>query len=159
MSWRDFLFSFKGRFNRAKYWLFVLIYIVEIIVVVIPAVALSAVNEAAAGIFVVVMIIALIIPTIVASLAVGVKRLHDRNKSGWWLLLFYLVPSILSGMAEAVSPATGELTATGGLLTVISVVLSLWGFVELAILRGTRGPNKYGPDPLESPAETAAAFD
>ena len=30
------------------------------------------------------------IPLIVSGLAVGIKRLHDRDKSGWWLLLFYL---------------------------------------------------------------------
>ena len=31
----------------------------------------------------------------ISSLAVGVKRLHDRNKSGWYLVLFYIVPGIL----------------------------------------------------------------
>ena len=34
--------------------------------------------------------IIVVIPMLVSGIAVGIKRLHDRNKSGWWLLLFYL---------------------------------------------------------------------
>ena len=38
---------------------------------------------------------------LISSLAVGVKRLHDRNKSGWYLVLFYIVPGILMAAAIA----------------------------------------------------------
>jgi uncharacterized membrane protein YhaH (DUF805 family) len=51
--------------------------------------------------------------------AVYAKRWHDRDKSGWWTLIG-LVPII------------------GG----------IWLIVELGILEGTRGPNRFGPDPL-----------
>ncbi len=51
--------------------------------------------------------------------AVGVKRYHDRGKSGWWVLIV-LVPVI------------------GG----------LWYLIECGFLRGTIGPNAYGPDPV-----------
>ena len=53
------------------------------------------------------------------ALAVYAKHWHDRDKSGWWTLIG-LVPLI------------------GG----------IWLIVELGILEGTRGPNRYGPDPL-----------
>ncbi|MBX3643623.1 MAG: DUF805 domain-containing protein [Rubrivivax sp.] len=53
------------------------------------------------------------------ALAISVKRWHDRGKSGWWVLL-NLVP----------------------------VVGWLWALIENGFLRGTDGPNRYGPDPL-----------
>jgi len=37
-------------------------------------------------------------------------------------------------------------------LHVISFAISVWAFVELGCLRGTVGPNRYGPDPLSTPA-------
>jgi len=55
-----------------------------------------------------------------ALAAVATKRLHDRGKSPAWFLLL-LIP----------------------------ILGPLWVFVELALLRGTRGENPYGPDPLE----------
>jgi uncharacterized membrane protein YhaH (DUF805 family) len=42
-------------------------------------------------------------PVAVSALAIGTKRLHDRNKSGWWLLLFYGVPAVLAGASSLVS--------------------------------------------------------
>jgi uncharacterized membrane protein YhaH (DUF805 family) len=53
------------------------------------------------------------------SLAVSIKRWHDRGKSGWWVLIA-LVPLI------------------GG----------LWALIETGFLPGTSGTNQYGPDPL-----------
>jgi uncharacterized membrane protein YhaH (DUF805 family) len=37
----------------------------------------------------------------------------------------------------------------GGALTLVASAILIWAFVELACLRGTIGPNRYGPDPLE----------
>ena len=55
------------------------------------------------------------------SFAVGVKRCHDRNRSGWFLLI-------------GVIP-----------------LLNLWLLVELGLLSGTRGPNRFGlPEPRAS---------
>jgi len=53
------------------------------------------------------------------ALAVYAKRCHDRNKSAWWLLLL-LIP----------------------------VVGLIWAIVDLGIMEGTKGANRYGPDPL-----------
>jgi uncharacterized membrane protein YhaH (DUF805 family) len=89
----------------------------------------------------------------VSSIAVGIKRLHDRDKSGWWLLLFYLVPSILMGIGaimfyygigeESAGPIIG-----GSVAYILGLAVMVWTFVELGCLRGTLGPNRYGPDPL-----------
>jgi uncharacterized membrane protein YhaH (DUF805 family) len=70
-------------------------------------------------------------------IAVGIKRLHDRGKSGWWLVLFYLVPGPLKSIGEP-----------RGFLAAVSFGISLWALVELGFRRGTLGPNQYGPDPL-----------
>ena len=51
-------------------------------------------------------------------LAVFVKRWHDRDKSGWWVLI-----------------------------NIIPVIGGLWTLIECGFLDGTTGPNKYGPDP------------
>jgi len=52
------------------------------------------------------------------GLAIQIKRWHDRNKSGWWVLI-NLVP----------------------------IIGPLWALVEVGFQRGTVGPNRYGPDP------------
>jgi uncharacterized membrane protein YhaH (DUF805 family) len=65
------------------------------------------------------------------SLAVSVKRCHDRNKSGLWLILMYLA--------------------------CFTVIGALWPLIELGFLDGTPGPNKFGPSPKGLGAEPAAA--
>ena len=74
---------------------------------------------AAAGPLAGIVLIVFIVAATWISIAVAVKRYHDRNKSGWWVLIV-LVPVI------------------GG----------LWYLIECGFLRGTVGPNNYGPDPL-----------
>ena len=81
-----------------------------------------------------------------------VKRLHDRDKSGWWILLFYLTPSVLGSIAN-----TSEQPLVGFVFGVGSFVISIWALVELGFLRGTVGPNRYGPDPLQPLATASVA--
>lgn len=101
--------------------------------------------------------------------AIGAKRLHDRNKTAWWLLVFYVLPWVLAcyafgsfimGMLGA-----GALTASGAppeaamgsiigsmqqmwWVSLIMTIIGVWGLVELGCLKGTTGDNQYGPDPL-----------
>jgi uncharacterized membrane protein YhaH (DUF805 family) len=70
--------------------------------------------------------------------AVASKRLHDRNKSGWWLIVFILTPLIVG--------AFGALTRSTALLAV-AFAFHLWSFVELGCRGGTKGGNRFGPDP------------
>ena len=51
------------------------------------------------------------------GIAISIKRWHDRNKAGWWLLIL-LVP-----------------------------VLGIWNLIECGFLPGTPGTNRFGPDP------------
>lgn len=93
-----------------------------------------------------------IIVVLAAGLAVGVKRLHDRDKSGWWILLFYVTPLLLDGIAEWIE---GWPVA---LLRLANLAISVWALIELGIRRGTLGPNRFGDDPLgERPVGAPAA--
>jgi uncharacterized membrane protein YhaH (DUF805 family) len=138
MNWGNLLFSFQGRINRAKYWLSFLIWIVAW-AVVIAAVIATKLSVAA-----IMMVVILMIPSFISWIAIGIKRLHDRDKSGWWLLLFYLTPAVMDGIGRA--------SGIGFIFSLAGFVISIWAFVELGCLRGTAGQNRYGSDPLAAAA-------
>jgi uncharacterized membrane protein YhaH (DUF805 family) len=131
----NLLFTFNGRINRAKYWLACLIWLILWVVV---AVAIFLMQFATV---IVVVAIVIFIPSIVSGIAIGIKRLHDRDKSGWWLLLFYLTPGVLDGIGRTAG-------SVGFVFSLASLAITIWAFVELGCLRGTIGKNRYGGDPL-----------
>jgi uncharacterized membrane protein YhaH (DUF805 family) len=61
----------------------------------------------------------IILGCLIPSIAVQVRRFHDQDKSGWFVLLNF-IPSI------------------GGIIVLVFMCLE-----------GTRGPNRYGPDPKQ----------
>jgi uncharacterized membrane protein YhaH (DUF805 family) len=136
------LFSFKGRINRAKYWLMTLLY--TVLFFAVSAAIWMSFNAVLATLGAVT-----IAAMVWSGCAVATKRLHDRDKSGWWLLFFYVVPGILTATHNALV-RTGEETAIllAAACALISGVISFWMLIELGFLRGTAGPNHYGPDPL-----------
>jgi uncharacterized membrane protein YhaH (DUF805 family) len=151
MDWGHLLFKFSGRTNRAKFWLAALVYFaINVVLAVIGyATDQSAAFQAVNGMIGIVIFI--------SGLAVGVKRLHDRNKSGWYLLVFYVVPGILmlAAIGAYFAMEDGGTVAAG--LGFAAFAIGVWAFVELACLRGTVGPNAYGPDPLVPAAVRAPA--
>jgi uncharacterized membrane protein YhaH (DUF805 family) len=149
MPLSQLLFSFQGRLNRKPYWMTVLATVVIIILLIVFALVMFGEQDFWAGGLLLAVLAILYIPLIWISLAIGAKRLHDRDKSAWWLLLFYLVPSVLS--------TAGNHAGDGGIiLELVSFAITVWAFVELGCLRGTVGANRFGPDPL-APAMLAAA--
>jgi uncharacterized membrane protein YhaH (DUF805 family) len=74
---------FRGRARRAEYWWFALFAgLVTLVAAAIDAV-LGTSSAADMGLVQVVVWLALLLP----SLAVTVRRLHDTNRSGWWVLV------------------------------------------------------------------------
>jgi uncharacterized membrane protein YhaH (DUF805 family) len=148
MSLTQLLFSFQGRLNRKPF----LITNIAIGVITTPLILLAL---GMAGELAPVMAgeppstlfnLACAIPTILFGLAIGAKRLHDRDKSAWWLVVLYAIPQILS-------TASNWMEGVGFfILSLINMAIIVWAFVELVCLRGTPGPNRYGPDPLGVPA-------
>jgi uncharacterized membrane protein YhaH (DUF805 family) len=121
----DLLFGFQGRANRAKFWLVALgIFVIEVILfaAILGGAAMSGDPEqiaSAIGPFAGIVIFVFLVIATWISIAVAVKRYHDRNKSGWWVLIVF-----------------------------VPVIGGIWYLIECGFLRGTLGPNNYGPDPL-----------
>jgi uncharacterized membrane protein YhaH (DUF805 family) len=137
IDFKALLFTFQGRINRAPYWTAIVIYVVTMLIVATLAFLLAL----GSAFFIVLLIV--YIPLVVSGVMVGIKRLHDRDRSGWWLAVFYLLPFALN----VVSYGLGDL---GFIVSLAGFAVSIWGLVELGFLRGTAGPNRYGPDPLAS---------
>ena len=146
MSTTQLLFSFQGRLNRKPYWTMVIATTVVFILVLL--LALAALREYGLEFLpvTIAIILVLYIPLIWVGLALSAKRLHDRDKSAWWLLVFYALPTILSAAADRTEDVQFIF------LHLISFGITVWAFVELGCLRGTVGSNRYGPDPLSAPA-------
>jgi uncharacterized membrane protein YhaH (DUF805 family) len=149
-------FSFQGRSNRQRYWvtgvtIFMLFFVAALVV--------GALAEApVVGVFGGLLFLVLIPTFIVAILANGARRLHDRGHSAWWLILFVGVPTLLSIPAELAKNSPSEdFQFAASALTLLGLPFSIWGFVVMACLKGTTGPNRFGDDPLRSPVEEVFA--
>jgi uncharacterized membrane protein YhaH (DUF805 family) len=105
-------FRSRGRISRIAYWFASIPFIAAGVFAEI--IATSAHDPFAAAFFLVVYL-----GMIVPSLMVSIKRCHDRDRSGWFILISFI-------------PLIGP----------------LWLLIELGFLRGTRGPNRFGDDPL-----------
>lgn len=153
--------EFSGRSRRMEYWMFqVFMFLVYMAMVVLMMVvgggALMAAGDpstvAAAGgaamiIFALYGLFALAM--FIPSLAVSVRRLHDTNRSGWWILapIAGYVIMVVGGLMAAASP---DNPGFGGVLAIVEIVAVLGLGLTLLVfmfLEGTRGPNNYGPDP------------
>jgi uncharacterized membrane protein YhaH (DUF805 family) len=147
--------EFSGRSRRMEYWMFILFqFIVNIALYALlfaiggAGIMLAAggnANVGAAtmggGMIIIFALIAIVgFGLIIPSLAVGVRRLHDTNRSGWWIMA-PLAGYVLMVVGAVVQ--SGALAAVGSLVTVIlAIVLLVFFFLD-----GTVGVNRYGPDP------------
>jgi uncharacterized membrane protein YhaH (DUF805 family) len=100
--------KFSGRAVRSEYWFWFLFYCVGLLV--------AEIIDAVLGITVVVILFWL--ATVLPTLAITIRRLHDLDRTGWWIFL--------------------------GLVPIVgAIILIIW-----YCSRGTQGPNRFGPDPL-----------
>ena len=76
-------------------------------------------------------------------LAASVKRLHDRDKSGWWIVPYFVIPGLYGQFGSRLPDVDWMLPLSWGV-----VLLVIAGFVELFCLKGTRWTNRFGPNPL-----------
>lgn len=196
MDWIRSLFSFEGRYNRAKLLLAVLLTfgwhihwaIAGVIVgdmfgltsnpiaaAILPIPFTFAFEGAQAALMSAVFMLIATLPINIAPLWVAAaswaKRLHDRNRSGWWAvplcgLPYLYIQFILICAQLNISIAAPTLFAV---LAVPVSVLSAWALIELYFMPGTEGRNRFGADPLSpigrgapllphSMAQTAPAF-
>lgn len=117
--------DFSGRSRRKEYWMFALALFIIYLALTIVAGILGGLGSAIGGDTgstllggpVMILLLLFGLAVIVPSIAVQVRRFHDQDKSGWMVLLA-LIPIV------------------GGIIVLVFMCLE-----------GTRGPNRYGPDP------------
>jgi uncharacterized membrane protein YhaH (DUF805 family) len=114
MDYKQFYLSAQGRVNRKQLWLYLVLpaVVVSIILSLIDASIGTVDAESGLGLLSGLWSLIILIPAIL----IYIKRFHDRDKSGWWVLI--------------------------GLIPIIG---ALWLLIELGFLKGTDGPNRYGP--------------
>ncbi|MGY2051367.1 DUF805 domain-containing protein [Methylobacterium sp. JK268] len=129
---RKLLFTIEGRIPRSQYWLAMLIYLGVAVVAALVASLLNSLFSGTVGDNGDVTVTGIAaLPSILLSLGytvlsiwsgicVNAKRCHDRGRSGWFQLII-LIP----------------------------IIGQIWYMIESGLLRGTRGPNPFGPDPLD----------
>jgi len=109
-------FNFKGRARRKEYWMFALF---NFIFAMLPSIAATFVadfsQEAAMGLSILGLVYAVLV--IIPGIAVGVRRLHDTGRTGWWMLIAFI-------------PLVG------------AIVL-----IVFFVFDSQPGDNKYGPNP------------
>jgi uncharacterized membrane protein YhaH (DUF805 family) len=162
MNWTWFLFGFEGRINRAKLWFAAFIWFatvfsfMTIFLFVVAGILRASGNDlhlvstkTMHPAFYLLGFPLLIIGVWLVA-ATSIKRLHDRGKRGWWLAPFFIAPGLLDKLSDWLDNPPLAL-----LVSVVSFGLSVWGFVELFCVRGTKGPNRFGPDPLAPVAPVA----
>jgi uncharacterized membrane protein YhaH (DUF805 family) len=135
MRWMGLLFGLRGRVGRARWWA------VQLAGGAV-AVSLWAIDRVG----IIIPLGLLILAGMVLAAAVitnGIRRLHDRDRNGWWLLLFYVAPVLLDELAPAFGSEAGGLVVEGFALAIVA-----WAMIEIGCLPGSSGPNRYGADPL-----------
>jgi uncharacterized membrane protein YhaH (DUF805 family) len=91
--------------------------------------------------------IAFFVLTAWMSWAVAVKRLHDRNKSGTWLLITLVPTAVVVWTWFTQGFAALVLLDKSPLMIVLQLGIFAWYVIELGCLKGTPGGNMYGPAP------------
>ncbi len=111
MSLRQILFSLRGRVPRKVFWLYGVLGPLLVSVMLEMLLGIVGVSERRAEALTTILLVW-------PCTAVSVKRWHDRNQSGWWVLV-YLIP----------------------------VIGWIWTLIANGLLRGTPGANRFGDDP------------
>jgi uncharacterized membrane protein YhaH (DUF805 family) len=88
---------------------------------------------------------------LVPNFAVGVRRLHDIDRSGWWILMPIAPYGLSLGFMVGHSLIIGG--AMMFLVPVAAIVLLVW-----YCMRGTAGSNRFGPDPLADMSDLSETF-
>jgi uncharacterized membrane protein YhaH (DUF805 family) len=151
MDYARLLFSFKGRINRARY----LVVQLALLAFWLTSIKYQLHFPSQWQAFDLVVAVTLIW----INTATTAKRLHDRNRSGWWAAAIFIVNrlcyayyGLFFGLSFGVDISiAGELPLV--MLVVALSLLQTGIFIELFFLIGTDGPNRFGPDPTRSAAD------
>jgi len=142
MNWVHLFTSFEGRIGRQPFWIAWAVFIAIEVAITFAAgddnTRLTAVLD-----------LLLIYP----QLAVCAKRGHDRNTPTWVIGLFFALSAVFDLLLLGGFIANADLTNPTPPVLALLVPIGLFALVlliDLGFRRGTVGPNRYGPDPLEA---------
>jgi uncharacterized membrane protein YhaH (DUF805 family) len=170
--------GFEGRLNRQPFWISAIILAVISIIIsflilpiiglgIMPAMPTIDANTSAADIASIVsasrakagwVSLVLFIIFIYPSAAISIKRRHDRNNNGydvWGYFVLVLIVQLVSALGIGMTTMDVAGTAVpvpGPIIVALSAIVGIYGIyllVVLGFLKGTSGPNNYGPDPLQ----------
>jgi uncharacterized membrane protein YhaH (DUF805 family) len=153
MKWIRFFGNFDGRITRRTFWLAsIAVFAIEILIAAVAAATTEEfADEAAGDLAMDIVLFASLYPQFVIS----VKRGHDRNISTWVIGAWYVVLAIfdvLCFLGWLQTRPNQNVFSTANLFSfaylMIAGIISLALLIELGFRRGTRGSNRYGPDPL-----------
>ncbi|RYC40363.1 DUF805 domain-containing protein [Pectobacterium zantedeschiae] len=132
MTLQQWCFSFKGRIGRRDFWLWMAIWVALMAVLfTLSGQRWLDTQLTAFG------LVVLLWPTA----AMMVKRLHDRNKSGWWALLLVVAWILVSGNWSMFSAIWQW--GIGRFLPILIVVMTL---LDCGVFLGTKGENRFGAE-------------
>jgi uncharacterized membrane protein YhaH (DUF805 family) len=132
-DWVELLLSSTGRIARLPF-----------LIAAAGLIALTALYESVAGPTLQLLTGWIVYPAILfASACILSKRLHDRGRSGWW------AAPILIGII-AILPAPSSF------FDFLFGVLVIWAAIELAVMPGEEGANRFGPNPIRPLTDAAA---
>jgi len=159
--------DFRGRSQRIELWMWILFQIVlfAILVTLDNVLGLGGHHRAGAapgstvlsytygfyvsgGLLTWVFFLLALIP----NLAAHVRRLHDSDRTGWWVVM-PIAPFVFTLALGVIAVASRSLTML--LVTALFWLLSFGGIIWLIVLQcldGTRGENRFGPDPRDPDA-------
>lgn len=171
--------EFSGRSPRAEFWWFFLFTMIAYLIVwfLLMGAVGASMSSANAGaepsvgmlgalgvgvIFIGLFWLAIIIPTI----ALQVRRIHDLDRTGWWIGGYYLLYALYLAMslgtvfAAAAGAVDPSQVGMGGLIgtMIVGLAFFIYSIVLLVFFctEGTKGSNRYGPDPYG--ADVAEVF-
>jgi uncharacterized membrane protein YhaH (DUF805 family) len=160
--------EFSGRSRRMEFWMWVLFqFLIGVVfLIVMTALVGSAIMSGDMGAVMAMGGIVLLLYLLFAlfglicfipSLAVTIRRLHDTNRSGWWVMLYWgpylfliMASMVMGAGAASGGDPTGSGAMAGGVIGMIAILAWLVGCLVLIVfmfLEGTKGPNQYGQDP------------
>lgn len=155
--------DFSGRSRRMEFWMwqlfkFAVVFGVMILMMILGGAAMmGAANGdpgammAAGGVVMILYLLLLLfgLAIIIPDIAVSVRRLHDTDRSGWWILA-PVAPYILVFIAAALAVSSPDMAGVAGIIGFVALLATIGLAIMLIVfyfMEGTKGPNRFGPDP------------
>jgi uncharacterized membrane protein YhaH (DUF805 family) len=148
----------EGRIGRQQWWMGVIVLAVVFIVVGVLAGLLMRDQPAILGWVNLILFAIFAYPLY----ALYLKRRHDRDNNGLDAIIYLAViavSALLAALGITMSPqempGVGTVMMPNAIGSIVGAILFIYGIymlVQMGFLRGTVGPNQYGPDPVGMPA-------